>query len=349
MHPLVIETVRRAKRFRQRARILGRPHAICLMYHRIAMPDADPWDLSVSPTHFDEHLTVLRKLADCRSFGDLISARNRSDRPRRMAAITFDDGYRDNLAAAAPLLEAHGVPATVFVATGMTGAQREFWWDALTRAFLATPSLPEVLELDTENGRHIWHLGGAATCTPEEMRGLARARLPFDLDLHPRVRLLADVREVLFSTSKDEADHLAEVVLHWSGLDRGGVHGDRPMTENEVGRLAASGLVEIGAHTVTHRPLDRVSQTETHDELSRSRAVLRDIVGKNVATFAYPYGRFGPQTPRLVAEAGFSAACTTQEFLDIGAGGDPFLFPRITVRDCDGDAFSRMLRDFVGP
>jgi peptidoglycan/xylan/chitin deacetylase (PgdA/CDA1 family) len=181
------------------------------------------------------------------------------------------------------------------------------------------------------------------------MRGLARARLPFDLDLHPRVRLLADVREVLFSTSKDEADHLAEVVLHWSGLDRGGVHGDRPMTENEVGRLAASGLVEIGAHTVTHRPLDRVSQTETHVELSRSRAVLRDIVGKNVATFAYPYGRFGPQTPRLVAEAGFSAACTTQEFLDIGAGGDPFLFPRITVRDCDGDAFSRMLRDFVGP
>lgn len=349
MRHSLIEAVRCAKRWRHRAGILGRPHAICLMYHRIATPFADPWDLSVSPQHFDEHLSVLRKVADCRSVGDLTARLNTPDRSHRMAAVTFDDGYRDNIDAAFPLLESHEVPATVFVASGMTGENREFWWDVLARTFLSVAKLPEELQFVTTNGPRVWHLGTAATCTPAEMGILARARLPFDIDVHPRVRLLVEVREVLFETSKQEADHLAEVVLDWAGLDRAGAHGDQPMTEGEVQRLAASGLVEIGAHTVTHRPLDLLSASEARDELNGSRTALRDIAGKEITTFAYPYGRFGPETPRLVAETGFSAACTIREAVAVGPKVDPFRFPRITVRDCDGDTFARVLRDFVGP
>ena len=45
--------------------------------------------------------------------------------------ITFDDGYRDNLLVAKPLLEQHGLPATVFVTTGYVGPGRDFWWDEL--------------------------------------------------------------------------------------------------------------------------------------------------------------------------------------------------------------------------
>lgn len=347
MRNRLIETVRRVKRLRRRAGLFGRPHALALMYHRVATPAADPWDLSVSPQHFGEHLSVLRDWAACRSFRDVADALDAPGRPHRLAAITFDDGYRDNLEAALPLLEAHDIPATVFVASGMIGARREFWWDALTRIFLATPDLPETLELATQSGPRFWRLNGAARCTPAEMRFLASARLPFDAGRHPRVRLLSEVRETLFATSKQEAEHLADAVLDWAGLDRSGAHGDQPMSEAELCRLSDSGLVEIGAHTVSHRPLDTLPEGEVRSELSGSRAALRAVVGREIVTFAYPYGRLGPDTPRLVAEAGLRAACTTHESLAVDRT-DPRRFPRIVVRDWDGDAFARVLRDFAG-
>ena len=49
----------------------------------------------------------------------------------RSVVITFDDGYRDNLLVAKPILEEHGLPATVFVTTGYVGSNRDFWWDEL--------------------------------------------------------------------------------------------------------------------------------------------------------------------------------------------------------------------------
>lgn len=348
MKQRLIESVRRVKRLRHRFGLLGRPHAVGLMYHRIATPSADPWDLSVSPQHFAEHLSVLRDWAACRSFGDLVGALDAPGRPHRLAAVTFDDGYRDNLEAALPLLEAHEVPATVFVVSGMIGAPREFWWDALTRVFLATAELPETLELATPTGPRVWRLGAAARCAPAQLRALALARFPFDAGMHPRMRVLAEVRETLVETSKTESEAMADAVLDWAGLARSGAHGDQPMTETDLCALAASGLVEIGAHTVTHRPLDRLSSADALHELCGSRAALRDVVGREVKSFAYPYGRFGADTPGLVSEAGFSAACTIVEGVAAGAT-DPYRFPRIFVRNWDGDAFARVIRDFAGP
>lgn len=343
----LVAAVRRAKRLRQRLRVRGRPHAVALMYHRIATPTADPWDLSVSPAHFAEHLEVLRGWAACRSFGDLAASVAASRRPHRMAAITFDDGYRDNLENALPLLEAAGTPATAFVLSGVIGARREFWWDSLTRVFLETAELPETLELATTSGTRVWRMGPAARCDAAQMRLLTRVRLPFDVRLHPRLRLLAEVREVLFRADAVEAARLAEALLDWAGLERGGAPLDQPLTEAEIRRLSASGLVEIGAHTVTHRPLDLLPPAEALAELVGSRAVLREIVGREIETVAYPYGRFGPDTPRLAAQACFAAACTTVEWVAVGAV-DPYRFPRIMARNWDGDAFARILRQFAG-
>ena len=111
-------------------RTLGRrvrPQGLILLYHRIAIVDADPWQLCVSPEHFEEHLTVLRKFRPGRL------TEMTGSMPRGSIAVTFDDGYADNLHGAARLLQKHEIPATFFLTSGYLGGHAEFWWDELER------------------------------------------------------------------------------------------------------------------------------------------------------------------------------------------------------------------------
>jgi len=116
------EGLRRARsRFVRGGAILG--------YHRVAEPDGDAFRLCVSPVHFAEQLEVVRRIAQPVSLEDLTQAVwDRADL-RAKVAITFDDGYSDNLHAAKPALEQFEIPATVHVVAGRLG--RRFWWDEL--------------------------------------------------------------------------------------------------------------------------------------------------------------------------------------------------------------------------
>jgi peptidoglycan/xylan/chitin deacetylase (PgdA/CDA1 family) len=98
------------------------PRGLVLLYHRIAELDDDPLGLAVTPAHFAEQLEVLRD----RTLVPL-EAIATDEAPRAAIAVTFDDGYADNIA-----LEDAGIPVTLFVSTGHVEAQRGFWWDAIT-------------------------------------------------------------------------------------------------------------------------------------------------------------------------------------------------------------------------
>ena len=75
---------------------------VVLMYHRVAETDLDPHNLAVSPSHFQEHLSVIRKLTSPRRLLDIVD--NWSDYNNGIA-VTFDDGYADNFLEALPALE----------------------------------------------------------------------------------------------------------------------------------------------------------------------------------------------------------------------------------------------------
>jgi len=80
------------------------------------------------------------------------------------------------------------------------------------------------------------------------------------------------------------------------------------VSASEVQELAAAG-VEIGAHSVDHVPLTRLSYTEALEQMRRSRAMLEDLLGKPVKTMAYPFGAFSEATMRAASEAGYETAC----------------------------------------
>jgi peptidoglycan/xylan/chitin deacetylase (PgdA/CDA1 family) len=128
----VLQRIRRRVNVKRSARV--RP--LILMYHRVAAVNVDPWGLAVHPDRFEAHLAVLRKQRTPMRLSDFVRALDRETLPDDAVAVTFDDGYVDNLHHAKPRLAAAGVPATVFLATGAIGQRSEFWWDELARGIL---------------------------------------------------------------------------------------------------------------------------------------------------------------------------------------------------------------------
>src|SRR5262245_6029253 len=137
--------------------------AVILLYHRVSELPTDPQLLCVTPAHFAEHLEILRKEYKPIGLRELSHAYQQEKLPRRAVVVTFDDGYFDNLANAKPLLEHYNIPATLFVTTGYTQRQREFWSDELERLLLQPGNLPHTLNLTIAGKHHHWNLGGAAS------------------------------------------------------------------------------------------------------------------------------------------------------------------------------------------
>src|SRR5262249_25579486 len=135
---------------------------LILLYHRVAEVQSDPWLLSVTPGHFAEQLTVLRKLGRPTRLRHLAQSLREGTRLYRPLVITFDDGYADNLYKAKPLLERYEIPATVFLTAGYLGQDREFWWDELERLLLQAETLPRALSLNINGRTYHWDLGDAA-------------------------------------------------------------------------------------------------------------------------------------------------------------------------------------------
>src|ERR1700730_15153034 len=97
------------------------PAGIILMYHRVNDAVQDPWELCVAPANFEEHLEVLRKYS-CVPLEKMEDGKRKD----RYVALTFEDGYADNLHVAIPMLEHFDMPAAFFITTGGIGSDREF-------------------------------------------------------------------------------------------------------------------------------------------------------------------------------------------------------------------------------
>jgi peptidoglycan/xylan/chitin deacetylase (PgdA/CDA1 family) len=121
--------------------------AVVLMYHRVADVRLDAYGLAVSTARFAEHVELLTRL------GCVVPLAEVTRPGATRLAVTFDDGYADNATAAAPLLQAAGLPATYFITTGRLGGRR-FWWDRLAFAFLGEHSLPPGIDVPVAGRDH---------------------------------------------------------------------------------------------------------------------------------------------------------------------------------------------------
>jgi peptidoglycan/xylan/chitin deacetylase (PgdA/CDA1 family) len=298
-----------------------RPRGLILLYHRIARPTIDPWKLCVSPENFAEHVAVLHRYARVVPLTDLQEAVLATPSGRPPVAITFDDGYVDNLQIAEPILAQAGAPATVFLATGSLGRDQPFWWDRLAWIVLAPVQVPEELELELPDVVVRWR----------DSRDGGRQRL--------HRALWTALRRV----DEEARDATLDRLALWSGSDADPLGAGRPLTPVEVRELEATGTVTLGGHTVTHPPLPQLSLEQRRWEIVESLEACARITGRRPTTFSYPHGDTDPATIEVAREAGVEVACAGHEAL-VGADSDHCALPRVGVHNWSGNLFSRWLR-----
>jgi peptidoglycan/xylan/chitin deacetylase (PgdA/CDA1 family) len=301
--------------------LIDRP-VIVLLYHRVVDLPADPEELSVSPQHFRQQLAYLRQHFRIVRFDE-----DWRQLQEPAVALTFDDGYADNLLEALPLLEEFEIPATFFINAEPLFSGQFFWWHRLEALLLDTGPYPARFKLkDSRYGRS-WD-----TSSPELRQDLY-ARLGMRLR-----RLEPDRRE----------DWLRQFEA-WAGPNtQPPDQRHRALTSSEVTQLAASPQATIGAHTVTHTALSALPLAQQREEIFSSKAVLEKLLGKPVTTFSYPYGRkceFNRASRELCREAGFLRAAANFPG-QVHRWTDPMQIPRHLVRNWDGETFVQKLKGF---
>ena len=292
---------------------------VILMYHRIATPMHDPWQIAVSPATFERQVEMLKQERELVPLSWLIDRLERGLPAGGTAAVTFDDGYVDVLNNGRPVLEKHGCPATMFLCPGLIGDPAAFWWDTVTRIFLETPDLPERLELPGPGRRLSWTVPTSG-------------REAVHLDVWATLRTAeAPVR-------RDMLDRL----LDWAGIPAEAPAAERCMTEAQCTRFLEPGFIDAGAHTMTHPSLPTLSDADKVGEIEGSVRGASALFGRPVTTFAYPYGDADAATVRVAGRFVRAGACTTHPS-SVGGGMDRLRLPRIQAVEEPAEALARRL------
>ena len=304
-----------------------RAAGIVLLYHRVIQLRDASMAMAISPEHFAKHLKYLKEHYKIFSLEEMIAKAKDRELPERSLALTFDDGYADNLIQAKPLLEKFGVPATMFITSGKIDSDTEFWWDDLERILLKTPKLPPQLEGVLPNGKKNW-----PTATREEIQTAYK-------DLFAICRPLAH----------DEIEKVLEGLCLWAQVSRKARPTHRALRSDELKSLCQGGLIQIGVHTENHASLAAHPLEVQEREIQNGRNKLEKILDRPVKGFAYPFGvreeHYKKETVALVRKLHFSYACSTMAGCMRNGQTDFYQIPRFSIGDWETGVLEQRLKD----
>lgn len=322
------------------------PKGLILMYHRIGEDDIDPWSLRVTPENFAQHLQVLQQYTHPTNLRELARTHREGNIRDRSVAITFDDGYANNLHQAKPLLEKYQIPATVFVTTEYLKHPREFWWDELERIILQTEQLPKKLTLVINEQPHHLKLGAASNYNRSQAwqnRHLAA----WDAQPGTRLGFYYELWAKLQPLTPPQREPLLEQIKAWANYQSFAPRlSHRPLTVAELTEIEWGGTIELGGHTVSHPLLSEQTLDIQRQEIKQSKLDLERLLQHPITTFAYPFGAYRSETLPLVKEAGFSCACSTVE-TSVWHKSDRWKLPRFEVLNWDKTEFEQKLLDWL--
>ena len=277
-----------------------------LIFHRVR-PQIDPFEPeALVAEQFDRILGWVSRCFNVLAPDEAVERLRDGALPAAALAITFDDGYADNVEVALPILRRHNLRAAFFIATDYLDGGI-MWNDAITAAFAASP----LEELDLTE----FQLGVQSMCSLEARRAAVARLLPV-IKYYP----LAQRNEVV-----------AAIVEK----NRIGTPRDLMMSSEQLRALKSAGMV-IGGHTCAHPILAATPPSEAEREIALGKERIESILGEPIELFAYPNGKpgrdYSEEHVAMVRRAGFHAAFSTTWGVS-GAQSDIFQLPRFTPWD----------------
>jgi peptidoglycan/xylan/chitin deacetylase (PgdA/CDA1 family) len=258
--------------------------------------------LSITPDFLDRFLDHFKGRGwSFVSVDELIAERGAG--PRRIA-VTLDDGYRNNFEHALPVFKKHAAPFTIYVCPGFADRTSELWWEALDRIIANAESMAP-----PENSKS----SPVPTRTPTMFH---RWR--------DWLTTVADEAEQRVAIRALSADH---------GLDLAALASELVMNWDETRRIAADPLCSIGAHTMTHAALARLSPDAAFREITESVDRIASEIGSRPTSIAFPYGypsAAGPREAALAEQAGLTGSFTTQPGF-VPSNGSRHGLPRVSI------------------
>ncbi len=289
------------------------------MYHRVlpreqvARDHVEP-GMFVTPETFSRHLGWLAEEFSVLPLHEIVARRASGDSlPPRACAISFDDGWRDNLEHALPALERHGLPATIFVVTARVGTEGAFWPDEVCRRMASLP---------TDRQRQLARsLGAEATGDP-----------------------VACVLDHLKRVSEAARDDLLDSLRGQTAAPASS--GRELLDWDDLARLADAGI-DIESHGASHAILTGLPDEAVERELRTARAQLLERGHGRHGLLAYPSGRYDERVRSIAGRLGHAGAFTTEPGL-LSARSERLAMPRIGLHDDISRSRAEFLYRFPG-
>jgi peptidoglycan/xylan/chitin deacetylase (PgdA/CDA1 family) len=284
---------------------------LILAYHRVASLKPDTHRLCVPADRFRSHMRYLADTCTPMPLEELVWAVREGALPARAVAVTLDDGCLDALTTAAPILSAHGVPATFFVNSERLDEEHEAWHDVIERVLTSDARLPPALLLPL-SGEALRLDVTTASGRLDALMALHGALLPMSA---------SDRREAL------------ERFVAWSGIPAGPRQDYRVLLGREVAALSGIPGCRIGSHSTHHLLLPRQPEQVQRAELLGCRESLEAVTGQAVLSFCYPFGGHSEELRETVRQMPHLLAVTVEAGL-VTRATDAMCLPRIEITDC---------------
>lgn len=282
---------------------------LILLFHRV-FPQRDPlWD-PVDPELFKRSLKFVTDNFNVVTLEEILFEKDtRSAKP--MAAITFDDGYRDFIDYSIPIMDAFKVKASMFIVSDCIDHKTPTWTYVLDYHFNTTAKLS-------------WQ-GFDTSVLPEKFRKTdwanSEERVTYGKAIKQYLKwIAADKREAIIAS------------IHRSFNDVE-CPDDKMMSWEDIRQVHQAGF-SIGSHSVTHSTLATISsEDEIRNELTRSAKRIEEKTGIRPEIFSYPINSYDERVKRLTQEAGYKAGLAVNQKLYDPVKFDMYEIPRIELNN----------------
>ena len=271
--------------------------SIFMLHHVCDMPNdafSPNYHLSVSPKFLDRMISNLKNKGV--EFITMDEVATRLEDPERFAdappfaAVTLDDGYRDNLINAVPVFHKHDVPFLIYIAPGLIEGETTLWWEDLERIIRQRDNI----HVDFPYGRV--EFDTRSNMQKRKVYNDLVDHLLLEIDEETQRKIVSDLSAYYHI---EASRHVAEQIMNW----------------DDIHQLSKDPLCGIGAHTIGHFALAKLDENKALFEMEQCAQIIKAEIGVQPEHFAYPYGFPEAASKRefkLAEECGFKTAVTTR-------------------------------------